>query len=472
MTYDETIAYLYRLQKHGIKLGLHNTITLLSMLGNPQNSFRSIHIAGTNGKGSTSAMIAAMLQAAGQSVGLFTSPHLVSFTERIRVDSIEITEDDVVKLTNEIVESIEKSRESCVGRHHSELAWIVDRTPMDRRPNSELSPTFFEFVTAIAFLYFKRRDIDWAVVETGMGGRLDATNVLVPKVSVITRISYDHREFLGNTLQEIAAEKAGIIKQGIPVVSAAQAGEAMEVIRQKASELSAPLYVYREDFVSQAKEINMKGITLNYRGSQEFQNLYLPLCGDHQVENASIAIKAFELLMDALWTDSIRDGLASTRWPGRLELIKGGNEKYDILIDGAHNPDASDALADSLIKYFVPYYEKIILVLGIMSDKDSANIMRPLLPLASEIIFTAPDYERAALPNRLAETALSSGFHAEATGSVKEAIGLAIQKTDTCISGSGHKKSLILITGSFYTIGEAKAILGYETTSPSLSGLR
>lgn len=457
MTYDETIAYLYGLQKHGIKLGLQNTITLLSMLGNPQNSFRSIHIAGTNGKGSTSAMIASMLQAAGERVGLFTSPHLVSFTERIKVNNVEITEAEVVELAGEVKGIISR---------------LSAETLEPRTPDPFLNPTFFEFVTAVAFLCFKRKGIDTAVVETGMGGRLDATNVLVPKVTVITRISYDHREFLGNTLQEISAEKAGIIKQGIPVVSAAQADEAMEVIRQKASELNAPLYVYRDDFVSQAQEMDMKGITLNYRGIQEFRNLYLPLCGDHQIENSALAIKAFELVMDAPGETFVRDGLASTKWPGRLELIRGGSEKHDILIDGAHNPDASEALADSLIKYFVPYYDRIILILGIMSDKDSAKIMRPLLPLASEIIFTAPDYERAALPGRLAETALSSGFHAETTASVREAIGLAMQKAEASNSGRGHKKSLILITGSFYTIGEAKAVLGYETTSPLLSGLR
>ncbi|HBR21084.1 MAG TPA: bifunctional folylpolyglutamate synthase/dihydrofolate synthase, partial [Nitrospiraceae bacterium] len=195
MGYAAAINYLYGLQKHGIKLGLDNTAKLLFLSGNPQNYFSSVHIAGTNGKGSTSAIIASILQTAGVRTGLFTSPHLVSFTERIRVNNEEIREDEVIELTEEIRSTIE---------------------------GSELNPTFFEFVTVMGFLYFKRKNIDWAAVETGMGGRLDATNVLTPEVSVITNISYDHKDFLGNTISEIAEEKAGIIKKGVPVITSEQ----------------------------------------------------------------------------------------------------------------------------------------------------------------------------------------------------------------------------------------------------------
>ncbi|MBI5188953.1 MAG: bifunctional folylpolyglutamate synthase/dihydrofolate synthase, partial [Nitrospirae bacterium] len=210
MSYSETVNYLYNLQRHGIKFGLDNIIRLMSVLDNPHESFLSVHVAGTNGKGSTSAMIASILQAAGLRVGLFTSPHLVSFTERIRINDEEITEDEVISLTDEIREKSSRLKAQ----------------------SSDFSPTFFEVVTAMAFMYFKRRKIEIAVVEVGMGGRLDATNIIIPEVSVITSISYDHKEFLGNTLKEIANEKAGIIKDGIPVVISYQEPEAMEVIEK------------------------------------------------------------------------------------------------------------------------------------------------------------------------------------------------------------------------------------------------
>lgn len=444
MNYPGAIDYLYALQKHGIKLGLENTIRLLSLLGNPQDSFKSIHIAGTNGKGSTSAMIASILRAAGFRVGLFTSPHLVSFTERIRVDNAEIEEREVVELTEEIREVIQGSGKSFL-------------------------PTFFEFVTAMGFLYFKRHGVEWAVVETGMGGRLDATNVVTPAVSVITNISLDHKEFLGGTLREIAREKAGIIKKGIPVVSSSQEPMAGEVIREKAAEKGADLLVFGKDFFSYPKKIDMQGIVFDYEGKERLSDLYVPLSGVHQAENASVAVRTIELVMERepVSYGSVKEGLAHARWQGRLELIKKEGCCYDFLIDGAHNPSASKALAESLKRYFIPSYEKIILILGVMSDKDIEGIMEPLLPLASELIFTAPEYERAAPPERLAESARRAGFPSKVTRSVKEALELALDMTP-----GDSRSALIVITGSFYTIGEAKALLGGRRGSTSLAGLR
>lgn len=454
--YEDAVAYLYALQKYGIKFGLDNTIRLLSLLDNPQNSFKSIHIAGTNGKGSTAAMIASILQTAGFKVGLFTSPHLVSFTERIKVNNIEIKEQEVVELAKEIKKIIQRSQKSS------------DSEPPNFR-TSELNPTFFEFVAAMAFLYFKRKNVEWAVVETGMGGRLDATNILIPKVSAITNISYDHREFLGQTLKEIAAEKAGIIKDGIPVVSSAQEPEVMEVITEKATAKGSGLFVYGRDFFSRPGNVDIHGITFYYEGRERLDELRVPLTGMHQVENASIAVKAIELIMEkeSIPSPNVRKGLSQTQWHGRLELIKNGECNCDILIDGAHNPSASKILADSLQRYFIPSYEKVILILGIMADKDIEGIMKPLLPLASGIIFTAPDYERAASPEKLAACARKSGFLSRITNSVKGAIDLA--KEDAEMSS---RKTLIVITGSFYTIGESKIYLGQECISPSLSRLR
>jgi dihydrofolate synthase/folylpolyglutamate synthase len=459
--YEDSIAYLYGLQKYGIKLGLENTIRLLSLLDNPQNSFRSIHIAGTNGKGSTSAMIASILRAAGFRVGLFTSPHLVSFTERIRVDDMEIREKEVVELTQEIRNIILDSQPSPV------TIQAVNQTTV--RDHQSFLPTFFEFVTALGFLYFKRKKIEWAVVETGMGGRLDATNILIPAVSVITNISYDHREFLGQTLREISGEKAGIIKEGVPVVSSAQEAEVIEVITKKAMEMGRSLHVYGRDFFSDPRNIDMHGIAFDYQGKERMNDLHISLTGLHQMENASLAIRAIELGMKkgAVPSYAVREGLARAQWPGRLELVKNEGRAYDYLIDGAHNPSASRALADSLKKYFSPFYAKVVLIMGVMADKDMEGMIRPLLPLASEIIFTAPEYERAAPPARLAEYAKAQGFSPRVEDSVKASLELARE-----LAEKGSQKTLIVITGSFYTIGEAKNALGHECSAQSLARLR
>src|SRR5512139_543220 len=244
MSYPEALAYLYGLQKHGIKLGLKNVRTLVTLLGDPQAAFRSVHVAGTNGKGSVAAMTASILRARGFRVGLFTSPHLVSFTERIRIDDEQISESHVVALTGEIRELISS--------HPAEMS----------------TPTFFEFVTAIAFEYFRRNRIDWAVVEVGMGGRLDSTNIITPEASVISRISYDHQAFLGDTLGEIAAEKAGIIKAGVPVISASQEREARDVIAAVSDERSAPLSVFGRDFEGRLRSSGIRGITFDYRDKE------------------------------------------------------------------------------------------------------------------------------------------------------------------------------------------------------------
>ncbi|MDI6890809.1 MAG: folylpolyglutamate synthase/dihydrofolate synthase family protein [Thermodesulfovibrionales bacterium] len=460
MSYCETINYLYSLQKHGIKFGLDNIIRLMAVLDNPHKSFLSVHVTGTNGKGSTSAITASVLKAAGLKVGLFTSPHLVSFTERIRVNDEEITEHEVVNLAEEI---------------RGKIINLQSSIP-------DFSPTFFEVVTAMALFYFERKKIDVAVIEVGMGGRLDATNIIMPEVSIITNINYDHREFLGNTLKEIANEKAGIIKDGIPVVASYQESEAIEVIEKKVIEKDTVLYVYGRDFSSVLKKEDISGICFDYRDSDLFtiHDLVLPLAGEHQVQNASVAIKAATIVLNKNMvkhiTKFIRDGLAATRCPGRLEFIK---ETPPILIDGAHNPAAAVALSNALVKNFLGRYKRIILVLGIMGDKDMEGIMKPLLPIASEIILTSPDYERAAPPAKLAGIAASLGFpDVHIAPTVRDAIEMAeniYQQSDPSSPlhpplGKGGQRGgegithslLIVVTGSFYTIGEAKEIMGHK----------
>ncbi len=436
--YNESIDYLYGLQKYGIKLGLEKITMILSALGSPHNDFRSVHIAGTNGKGSTSAMIASILRAYGYKVGLFTSPHLVSFTERMTINGVQITESEVVELTKEI-----KS--------------VIDSLNVE-------TPTFFEFVTAMAYLYFSRKGIDWGVIEVGMGGRLDCTNVITPEASVITRISYDHKEFLGDTLTAISGEKAGIIKKGIPVICSSQDEEAEDVIIKKSSEESSPLYIFGRDFNSILKKSDINGVVFDYIDHElTIPNLFTPLAGDYQLINASVAVKAVSVILrqkqnenassETFEFDRLRTGLAATRWRGRLEIV---SRNPLIIIDGAHNPDASEKLSFFLREKLSNY--NIILVTGIMSDKDISGILKPLLPLCHEIIFTSPNYGRAASPETLYDFALKEGFSSKTAPTVKEALKKGLE-----IAESLNRKDLeplVLITGSFYTIGEAMEALG------------
>ncbi|MCE5193930.1 MAG: bifunctional folylpolyglutamate synthase/dihydrofolate synthase [Nitrospiraceae bacterium] len=437
MSYRDSIDYLYSLQKYGIKFGLANITELLYILGDPQKSFASIHIAGTNGKGSTAAMLASIFHAAGFKTGLFTSPHLVSFTERIRINSKEITEKEVVKLTEKIRDAISKTT---------------------------LTPTFFEFITAMGFLYFKNENIDIAVVEAGMGGRLDATNILIPKVSVITEISYDHKSFLGNTLKEIAAEKAGIIKEEMPVVTLAIDKSVREVIMRKASEQRSELFIYGRDFIFKPLKEDTTESVFDYSGEAAMDKITIPLAGRHQLINAAVALKTCEIFIKKnpaykkkMTVSAIKKGLREVKWPGRMEMI---SANPSILIDGAHNSSAAGRLAESLKNLFLKKYKRIILILGIMADKDIKEILAHLLPLASDIILTAPDFDRAASPDKLTEEAESLGFKYTKAKNIKDAVYLAAN-----IWGNGD---LIVITGSFYTIGEAKEILGEKAVLSKL----
>ncbi len=424
MSYNSSIEYLYGLRKYGMKFGLDNIRRLTSALGNPQKSYRSIHVAGTNGKGSISAMIESILRTGGINTGLFTSPHLVSFTERIRINGVEIDEADVIELSEE-VRSIAESME-------------------------DFHPTFFEVVTAMAFLHFKKMKVDWAVVEVGMGGRLDATNILMPEVSVIANIDYDHCEFLGRTLKEISAEKAGIIKDSVPVITAEQKLEAMEVIEKKATETRSSVYKYNSEFSSGILSENPDEICFNYYGIREYSGIRLPLSGAHQVINASIAAKTVEIISDKypIMSCDINRGIENTSWQGRLEIIK---DAPPVLIDGAHNPSAACALSKYLERILGSKYRRIIMIVGTMNDKDINGILQPILPLSSEIIFASPAYERAASPDTLAALSSTMGFHSRKALSVNDALNMA---EDIYMPGD-----LIVVTGSFYTAGEAKEAL-------------
>jgi len=435
--YESTVQYLYSLQKHGIKLGLANTESLMQLLKGPHRAFRSIHIAGTNGKGSTATALASMLSANNLKVGLFTSPHLVSFTERIRINNKKIDESDVIDLASKI------------------------RTVI---ADTDLNPTFFEFVTAMAFHYFAINNVDWAVVETGLGGRLDATNVLSPDVCIVTNISHDHMEFLGDTLTEINYEKAGIIKRGVPVITAASQPEVIEQLQEISHDRNTTLHVYGKDFEANLKKRSPDSTHFDYSGYNRYSNLSFPLAGAYQATNAAMAIRAYELLQKKsvpLADNAIREGLKAVSLEGRLEWV---SDDPPLLIDSAHNPEASNALALNIRELFPD--KNIISILGIMDDKDLQEILKPLVQISRLVILTKAKYDRAASPERLREIIKNiqntgaNSVEAINTGSVSEAMDHAKKVL--------KRNDIILVAGSFYTSGEVKELLGSVGVLPRL----
>lgn len=436
--FERNLAYLYGLQSHGIKPGLSRTIALLGALGNPHQAFRAFHVGGTNGKGSTAAMVASVLAAQGYRVGLYTSPHLVDFKERIRINGVPIPADRLSELTEAI-------------RHAAETRLTEP-------------PTFFEATTALAFAHFADRGVEFAVVEVGMGGRFDATNVLTPLVSVITTIGLDHQEYLGDTTEAIAREKAGIVKRGVPVVTGRLGAGPLEVIRAEASDRLAPCLSLGEDF-------DILGETpqrFAYHGVwRAYDGLSCPLAGRHQLDNAACALAALELAEErgaAVSEGAIRDGIRTVRWPGRLELA---GRKPDLLLDGAHNPQAAGALAAYLTalktRGGTAGKGRLILVLGMMRDKDHRGVLARLtaIPGVAQLIITRAAHPRAAPPEDLARKGADLGVPIQIVPSVGEAFARA-----RALAGPDDT---ILITGSLLVVGEAKAILD-ETTVSALRG--
>ncbi len=414
--YSKILDYLYGLEKFGMVFGLENITWLLGLIGNPQDSLKAVHIAGTNGKGSVASMLSEILRTAGYLTGTYTSPHLISFTERIAVNGECITEEEVAELTEFIKERMDQEAQ-------------------------EKPLTFFDFTTALAFEYFRRKGVAIAVVETGLGGRLDSTNVLCPLVAVITNVALDHQEYLGTTIREIAQEKAGVVKEHVPVVTGAK-GEPLDII--KAAAANTALYALDVNFTYKKKGEQL----MWYRGiHMTYDDLSLGLRGDHQLFNAALALCALEVLGPAgfpVKEYAVRKGLASAQWPARLELLRKPGKPL-VLIDGAHNPSGVGTLVEYLKNHFVN--RKKILVFGVMKDKDFKEMLRQLLPVVQQIILTRPEIERAALPSDVARYAPGALIAA----SVKDAVDRANALAD--------EHDLIIITGSFYTVGEAKRLL-------------
>ena len=429
MNYQEAISYLEGLKIFGIRLGLTRIERLLELLGRPQDRYRTVHVTGTNGKGSVSAMVEGALRRSGIHTGFYSSPHLVSYTERIRVDGQNISEQDFAE------------------------GMTVIRAKIDLMlAEGAECPTQFEVLTALGFYYFAKCQVEYAVIEVGLGGTLDSTNVITPEVSVITNVTMEHADKLGGTLQSIAENKAGIIKDGVPVVTAAK-GEPLSVIRAVAEEKSADIFVAGEDFSS--KFISCDGRVQQLEFSSELlgidHQLYeLHLLGVHQVENSAVALMTLRLLhnIDARLTmETVTEALRLVSWPARFERLDFGAQT--VIVDGAHNPAGMRALRSSLDAIF-PAEERVLL-LGILKDKDIDAMLHILLRPNDTVVVTVPQSERADSAADLLRRVAPAVQHVEAFENNKEALNRALELAN------GEK--LLVIAGSLYLVGGVRQML-------------
>lgn len=426
MNYQESLAYLESLGKFGIRLGMERIEGLLRELGNPEQQIKTIHVTGTNGKGSVSSMITNILLAANLKTGKFTSPHLVKYNERITINGQDIDDDSFADLLT----IVKTAADSVVAKGVCE------------------QPTQFEVLTAAAFLYFALENVDYAVIEVGMGGLWDSTNVITPIVSVITNVSLDHTDRCGKTVERIAMQKAGIIKENVPVVTAAEGDDALGPIKAVAMFKQAKLYIYGRAFWGTEVESSMEGQTFTLHAGEYYSSDYsIRLPGEHQIANTSVAIVAAKLVSkqdDRINELALHIGVANTVWPGRLERIA---QAPDVILDGAHNPAGADALRKALDKYYPE--GKRIFVLGMMGDKDMTGVISRLIrPM--DIVYTvkADDGARAAAAEELAGLV---GVQALAMSSLADAYEAAVSRADS--------DSVVCICGSLYLVGNFKNLL-------------
>jgi dihydrofolate synthase/folylpolyglutamate synthase len=421
MNQQETLDYLYGLERFGMVFGLENISRLLQALGDPHKNLSVVHVGGTNGKGSVSVMMAAVLQAEGYRVGLYTSPHLISFTERIQINGSEISWEEVVRLTDVL---------------HGK---VVEQNIPQRF-------TFFDFTTAIAMYYFYLQEVDMTILEVGLGGRLDSTNVVHPLMSIITNVEKDHYQILGEKIEDIAREKAGIIKHGVPLISGATKGEVIEILEETCRTKEAPMRLMGRDFWGQ----RVAPRTFNFQGcTWSLEDIRLGVAGSYQILNATVALAALESLEQQgyrIVTESIYYGLAKVHWPGRLELIQ---QSHQILLDGAHNSAAAKALKACLQDEFD--YRHIYMVMGVMEDKEVSAMLAELVPLADVLIATRPRNSRAMPPQRVAAIAQTYCKDVTMIDDVGEGVDYARKVA--------REDDLIVVTGSLFTVGEARAHL-------------
>jgi dihydrofolate synthase/folylpolyglutamate synthase len=423
MNFEQTVHYIENSMRFGCRPGLERTAKLLELLGNPHKKINFVHIAGTNGKGSTTAMISNILKHAGYKVGTYTSPHLYSITERMVINGAQISEENFTKYANKVIEKMKYMEEN----------------------NMEV-PTQFEMLTAMTFLYFEETKVDVAVIEVGLGGMYDATNVIYAILSVITSISYDHTDILGNTIELIAAEKAGIIKDKASVVLYPQLFREAEKTVEEVSEKKNAKLVKVSAEQSKLIKFDIMGQIFDYSYEDvKLSNLSVPLLGDHQIKNATVAVTAaIELskLGYDIKQDHIRMGLETVQWPCRLSVV---SKEPLIIIDGAHNEDGVNSLKDAFIKYLSD--KKIILLIGMLEDKNYHYAVQQLAPLAQQIIASEPISPRALKAEQMAEMAKKYNDYVDAEADIIQAIEKAKKLVE--------KDSVIVICGSLYLAGSA-----------------
>ncbi|MBX9136778.1 MULTISPECIES: folylpolyglutamate synthase/dihydrofolate synthase family protein [unclassified Clostridium] len=426
MRYEEAMKYITEVGNFGSNYGLERTHKLLEYLGNPEKELKFIHIAGTNGKGSTTSMITEILMGSGYKVGMYTSPFIEEFEERIQINRNNIPKETLAALMDEVKLSVDKVIED--GYNH---------------------PTEFEIITVLMLLYFKRENIDFGVIEVGLGGTLDSTNVITPILQVITSISFDHTNLLGNTLEEIAGEKAGIIKKGIPTVIYPQQEEALKVIKNKCFEMDSELYIANSDNLKFESVVNEDKPYQLLKYNDEI-DILLPLLGEHQIINLSVAMKTIEVLNNRNITDisidNITKSIKSVIWKGRLEVLS--NNPY-VVIDGAHNIQGIQTLSKNIKKYFE--YDNLYLILGILADKDVEEMIKVITPMAKKVYAVTPNSIRAELAEDLKKEIIKYNENCQAYDDYKEAYLTALNDAD--------ENDLILASGSLYMVGDMRKII-------------
>jgi len=425
IAYNKALDYLYSFVDYSLKhsselaradFNLDRVFALMEEIGNPQEQYPIIHVAGTKGKGSVCALCASALQAAGYKTGLYTSPHLLDYVERIQVNGEPISHEQMIELVEEMKPA-------------------VARIP---------KLTTFEITTALGFLAFARNNVNAAVIEVGLGGRLDATNVVMPKVSVITSLSYDHMAVLGDTLSKIAGEKAGIIKEGVPVVSAPQADEALEVLERIAKEKNCPFILVGKDVKFERINSSLEGQELAISFQHSVGSFEIPLLGSHQVENAAIAYAALKTSGISISDEAIQKGFAEVKWPARFEILR---REPPVVIDSAHNRDSALRLRQTLDEYYPD--RLVVLVFCALEDKDISGMLEELKPRLERVVATHADHPRAPSAEWIAEQVKKVGIPVEAITSVADALERALE-----LAG---KQKIVLSAGSVAFAGEIGA---------------
>ncbi|RTE08031.1 bifunctional folylpolyglutamate synthase/dihydrofolate synthase [Paenibacillus whitsoniae] len=441
-TAEEAIDWIVgRMEKLGMKPGLQRMELLMEKLGNPERRLKFIHVAGTNGKGSTCAYLASVLQACGYDVGTFTSPYLVRYTNRMQVNGEDIPDDVLLRLVNDLKPVVDEVAETELG-----------------------APTMFEISTALAILYFgKVAYPDYVVWETGLGGRLDSTNIVNPIATIITNVGHDHMDILGDTLEQVAAEKAGIIKAGVPVITAVEPREIWQVIEAKAKEKKATLYTLGDQFSLSRVESQLDRQSFQFSGPfRHIPNVTIGMNGEHQLKNAAVALMTLEVLRQyyacIVDDEDLYRGFEATRWPGRLEMV---SQEPRILIDGAHNPEGAATLAAALQNVYS--YRKLHMMIGMLATKNHTGYLRHILPLVDTLIFTEANFHKKGDAAMLADLAreLLREMNREVDIVIerdwKQALHVLISRTE--------QDDLAVVSGTLYLISDVRSWITYQTDS-------